>query len=524
MSGRYDRVGELFMAGYAGTDPAAADELIRRYHVGGIILFTRNVKNADHAAQVCASLQELRKDVSDTPLFIAIDQEGGCVARITEGVTVFPGNMALGATASEDYAQRAGEVMGAELASMGINVNFAPVLDLGSNPRNPGVGARSFGSDAGSAAQLGAAMIEGMQAHGIHATAKHFPGLGEALVDSHDELPVVHAPADTLKNREFLPFKSAIDSNVSFVMTAHCAFPTLDATLAPGTLSNPILQGNLRNRLGFNGIIITDCLEMLSIENTLPAPEASLAAIRAGATMPLICHTRAKQTAAIEALAKALDRGDIPGETIDEANATVSSIKNRLSLPTCSASRLNPHRSLSETIAAEAITIVKDEDALLPLRFDTSEKLAVIAPAFDALTKVEEAAEPHEALKNELLRRHAQIHYEKFSVEPSPARIAECRAGCRDSSVLLILTYNLYRYPPQAEMVRIMLDLGKPAVVAAVRDPYDLALIEGASAPLALVATYGFRECSLKALVRTLFGEIEAGGRLPIDLDPAEDI
>ena len=523
MSGRYDKIGELFMVGYAGTDPAAADELIRRYHVGGIILFTRNVKDADHAARVCARLQELRRDVSDTPLFIAIDQEGGCVARITEGVTVFPGNMALGAIGSEDYARRAGEVMGAELASMGINVNFAPVLDLGSNPRNPGVGARSFGSDAGLAARLGAVMIEGMQAQGIHATAKHFPGLGDALVDSHDELPVVHATAETLEKRELLPFRSAIDANVSFMMTAHCAFPALDETLAPATLSRPILQGILRNRLGFKGIIITDCLEMLSIEKSFPAPGASMAAIRAGATMPLICHTREKQIAAIEALARVLDAGWISADIIDEANAAISSIKNRLRFPAGSAPRIDTQRSLSETIAAEAITIVKDKDDLVPLKLRNSEKLAVIAPAFDALTKVEEAAEPHETLQSELMRRHSRIHYEKVPVEPSADRVEGCRAACRDSSALLILTYNLHRYPSQGEMVRTLLDLGKPAVVAAVRDPYDLALIEGSRAPLALVATYGFRDCSLKALVRTLFGEIVAGGRLPIDLDPAGD-
>ena len=239
--------------------------------------------------------------------------------------------------------------------------------------------------------------------------------------------------------------------------------------------------------------------------------------------MPLICHTREKQIAAIEALAKALDDGDIPAETIDEANATISSIKSRLRFSTGSAPRLDPQRSLSETIAAEAVTIVKDEAALLPLKLRDSEKLAVIAPTFDALTKVEEAAEPHGTLQRELMRRHGRIHYEKVPVEPSAAQTEECRAACRDSSALLILTYNLHRYPSQGKMVRALLDLGKPAVAAAVRDPYDLALIEGPRAPLALVATYGFRECSLRALVSTIFGEIEPVGRLPIDFDPAGD-
>jgi beta-N-acetylhexosaminidase len=518
-------IGELFMAGYAGIDPAEAEDLICRHRVGGIILFTRNVKDADHTASVCAKLQEMRRRVSDTPLFIAIDQEGGCVARITEGVTVFPGSMALGAAGSDDLARRAAETTGAELATLGINVNFAPVLDLGSNSRNPGVGARSFGSNPASAARLGAIMIEGMQKMGVLATAKHFPGLGEARVDSHDELPIVRAGADTLENRELEPFRAAIDVGVSFAMTAHCAFPALDETMTPATLSRPMLTGILRERLGFGGVIITDCLEMLSIEKDFPAPEASLAAIKAGATMALICHTREKQTAAIAAMEQALDNGDISAETIDSALAIIASVKEKLTSGDIPARIAEPQTALSERIAVEAVTIVRNAGGLIPLRLDDSESLAVIAPAFDALTKVEEAAEPHEALRSELKLRHPRIHYEKVPVQPSAEQAELCLGSLKDADKLLILTYNMHMYPEQLEMVLTLLSLGKPAVVAAVRDPVDLALIEescASTAPVSLIATYGFRECSLKALVGALFGEFEAKGNMPVDLKGIE--
>jgi beta-N-acetylhexosaminidase len=519
MSDHFDGVGEMFFAGYAGVDPSAAGELIRRYHVGGIILFTRNIRGPDHAAEVCAELQRLRSEVSDSPLFIAVDQEGGCVARITEGITLFPGNMALAASGSEHYTRQAAEITAIELSALGINVNFAPVLDIGSNPRNPGVGARAFASDPRVVAGLGSATIEGMQNGGVLAAAKHFPGLGEALVDSHDELPLVNASADELESREFTPFRSAIDMGVSFIMTAHCAYPSLDDSLLPATLSERILSSVLRKRLGFEGIIITDCLEMLSIEKDFPAPQASLAAARAGATMLLICHTRDKQVAAIEAFAKVVGGDKISTETIESARAIIDSAKKKLQSQGATLNSVKPQKALSETIALDAVTIVKNVDSLLPLKADRFANLAVIVPAFDALTKVEEAAEPHKTLLAELKQRHEQVQYVRVPVQPSQVQMDDSLKACKKADMLLILTYNLHIYPSQGKLVELLLSLDTPAVVAAVRDPYDLMFAQKARA---LVATYGFRECSLKALVKVLFGEAEAKGKLPVDLGPPQ--
>jgi len=515
-----DKVGEMFMVGFTGTDPEAAAELIRRHRVGGVILFSRNVKDAGHAAEVCRKLQELRRDVSDSPLFISIDQEGGCVARITDGVTVLPGNMALGAVGSEKLARQAGGTTAAELSALGINVNFAPVLDVSSNPDNPGVGARSFGSDPQLAARLGSAMIEGMQQNGVMAAAKHFPGLGEALVDSHDDLPIVDAARDEIERRELLPFRAVIASEAAFVMTAHCAYPSLDESLAPATLSRPILSDLLRDRMRHKGIIITDCLEMAAIEKVFPAPQATLLAVQAGATVLLICHTLEKQLAAIEALRRAVETGGIRGETIDAASAIISSVKERLRFPGGRPHPLEPQGSLSEDIAARAVTIVKNEDSAIPLRLEPSEKLAVVVPAFEALTKVEEAAGPREILLEELKRRHAACLFFEVAVEPASRQARECVEACRAADKLLVLTYNLHRYPAQRELADALLDLGKPTVVAAVRDPYDLAHLARARA---CVATYGFRKCSLIALAGVLFGDIEAGGVLPVNLSTQGD-
>ncbi len=511
----FDNAGEMFIAGYSGTDPAAAGDLIRRHRVGGIILFTRNIRDAVHAAEVCETLHGMRREVSDSPLFIAIDQEGGCVARITEGVTVFPGNMALGATGSVRLAREAGEVTAAELSALGINVNFAPVLDVGSNSDNPGVGARAFGSDPGLVARLGSAMIEAMQQNGVMAAAKHFPGLGEALVDSHDELPVVGAAADELEDRELLPFRAAVASDTAFIMTAHCAYPSLDETLTPATLSRPILTDILRDKMRFKGIIITDCLEMSAIAKNLSAPQAVLGAVRAGASMLLVCHTPEEQVAAIGALGRAAETGEIPAETLDAAAAAISSIKRKLRQPEGELRTVEPRKSLSDEIAAKAVTLVKNEKSMIPLTPGASDKLAVVVPAFEALTKVEEAGQPREVLLREISRRHAAVLPLEVGVEPAPEEMRECLEACQSADKLLIVTYNLHRYSSQGELVNALLELGKPALVAAVRDPYDLTRLANASA---CIATYGFRECSLKALVSVLFGEIEASGTLPVDL------
>jgi beta-N-acetylhexosaminidase len=505
------------MVGFPGTDPRAASELIQHYHVGGIILFSRNIKNAHHARSVFATLQELRQEVSDSPLFIAIDQEGGCVARITDGVTVFPGAMALGAIGSERIAQKVGEITATELSALGINVNFAPVLDICTNPQNPGVGARSFGSDPEMAASLGAAMIRGMQQKGICATAKHFPGLGEATVDSHDELPMVNAMRSYMEKRELVPFESAINANVAFVMTAHCCYPSLDDTRTPSTLSKPILTDLLRKRMGFKGIIITDCLEMAAIEKNWSTPQATVKALQAGADMALICHTKDKQVKAIASVMEAVEKGQITADVLDDSANRIASLKNRLRLHDSSApSTIRPEKSFSEAIADDAVSILRNEDHVIPLRLTASEKLAVIVPAFDVLTKVEESAEPHRVLIGELERRHPNLLYRKITVEPGADEIRDCIELGKTADKVLILTYNAHRYPSQMNLVNRLVDVGKQTVVVAVRDPYDLALIAGAKA---LIATYGFRECSLKALSRVLFGELEAKGRLPIKLD-----
>lgn len=254
---------------------------------------------------------------------------------------------------------------------------------------------------------------------------------------------------------------------------------------------------------------------MAAVERNHPPARSAHMAVSAGATMLLICHTFEKQVGAINSLIRSVEASEMPEDTIDSATAIISSVKNRLKFAETPSHVITPQNSLSKTIADQAITVVKNENSIIPLKLAPTDKLAVIIPAFEVLTKVEEAAESHEAFLGEIERHHPDVIYRKIAVEPSEAEIQECMKSCTDANVLLALTYNLHLYPAQKHFVSTLLGLGKPTVVAAVRDPYDLAFVPKARA---CVATYSFRECSLKALASVLFGKSEARGRLPVEL------
>ena len=249
-----------------GKDVTTPAQAVAKYHLGGVLYFnwSGNVgrpTNLEQVATLSNGLQEAaRSNGAGVPLAITIDQEGGIVARITSPATEFPGNMALGATRDKDLARKQGEILGRELRALGINVNFAPTVDVNTNWENPVIGVRSISSDENLVGELGTAQILGMQSQGVSATAKHFPGHGDTVTDSHLGLPVVTYDRATL-NRHLVPFQKAIDAGVDMIMTAHIIVNAIDPDM-PGTLSKKVLTDLLRTEMGFKGIITTDALDM----------------------------------------------------------------------------------------------------------------------------------------------------------------------------------------------------------------------------------------------------------------------
>src|SRR5690625_1475234 len=268
-----------------GVDTPA--EVVERYHLGGVLYFAwaGNTESPEQVAELSGGLQEAATAATGVPLAITVDQEGGEVSRVGPPATAFPGGMALGATADPELARAQGEVLGSELAAMGVNVDFAPVADLNTNPANPVIGLRSAGADPGLVGELTAAQVSGLQSRDVAAAAKHFPGHGGTDVDSHTGLPVVPGVPDTL-DEHLEPFRAAIAAGTDIIMSAHIVVESLDPDL-PATLSPRVLTGLLREELGYTGLVSTDALDMAALKqlpgNPLDDGDIAVLAIAAGA-------------------------------------------------------------------------------------------------------------------------------------------------------------------------------------------------------------------------------------------------
>lgn len=324
-------LGQLLLVGFEGTK--ATPELkasLKEMGAGGIILFKRNVENPRQLRRLVADLQ----DASEGPLIVAIDQEGGRVARLGEPFTRLPPMVRLGLAAASDgdLAFQVGRVLGRELAAVGVNTDFAPVLDVATNPANPVIGDRALSPDAAAVARLGCEIIRGLQGEGVAACGKHFPGHGDTNVDSHQGLPVLHHTRARFDTCELVPFRAAIAAGVASIMTAHLMVPNLDRD-APATVSRAITTGILRQEMNFDGLVFTDCLTMEGIAAMHPTGESAWRAIAAGADVAVVCHDRGKQSAALEGLRRAAGEGLLDGTRVREAQARVTRFKEAYCAP-----------------------------------------------------------------------------------------------------------------------------------------------------------------------------------------------
>lgn len=320
-------IGQLLFGSFPGTTVSAEwRSLAREFDLGGAILFSRNVEAAEQVAELAADLEALGRTM---PAWVSVDQEGGRVARLKEPFTRWPPMAVLGRAGSEVLAERFGRALARELAAVGITLDYAPVLDVHTNPKNAVIGDRALAERADEVARLGTAIIRAVQGEGVAACGKHFPGHGDTSADSHTELPLVEHPPDRLRAVEFEPFRAAIRAGVGFIMTAHVLVPALDEE-RPATLSPAIVQRILREELGFEGVILSDDLEMKAVSARYPVPTAAVEAIRAGCDGLLVCSGEVEiQAAILEALVKAVESGEISSGRLDEAHKRLRRAKER---------------------------------------------------------------------------------------------------------------------------------------------------------------------------------------------------
>ncbi|HLG21953.1 MAG TPA: beta-N-acetylhexosaminidase [Candidatus Manganitrophaceae bacterium] len=351
---RVNKIGQLLMAGFHGGAPSKEiQELIKKHHIGGVVLFSRNIKDPAQCAKLTESLQKL---APDAPLLIAVDQEGGKVSRLAPPFTQFPSARALGQCDSVTLTYSCAEAMAKEMLAVGINMNFAPVLDVDTNPSNPVIGDRSFGKSPTLVSKHGLAMIVGMQDQKVIACGKHYPGHGDTDADSHKILPRVDHSADRLTDVELRPFMHTIDNRLSCVMTAHVLYSHLDDK-NPASLSKKIIGGLLRKTLHFDGVVVTDDLEMKAIAENYPAPEAAVKAIQAGSDLILVCHSPDQQLAVMEALTHAVEKKVISEERLNESLNRLLRLKENFLLP-----HHPPHpKQVKEVVGCEAHRTLVEE-------------------------------------------------------------------------------------------------------------------------------------------------------------------
>ena len=319
--------GQLAMAGFAGHSiPPEVRALAREFDLGGVILFARNVESPEQVAEIAREAQELAQEL---PLWVSVDQEGGRVARLRSPFTLWPPMLTLGRSGDEQLAARFARAMAAELKAVGITLDYTPVLDILTNPRNPAIGDRALAGTPEDVARLGTTIIKVLQSEGIAACGKHFPGHGDTSVDSHFDMPLVEHPPDRLDAVELVPFRAAIAAGVAGIMTAHLLVPALDPE-HPGTLSQAIVTRLLKQKLGFEGVVFTDDIGMKAISATYTTAEATLAAVTAGCDVVLMCGDAAgPQFEALEMLVHALERGTLPLKRVEDALARHRRMKER---------------------------------------------------------------------------------------------------------------------------------------------------------------------------------------------------
>jgi beta-N-acetylhexosaminidase len=500
------KVGQLLMVGFSSTtaDDSVSD-LVRGRQVGGVCLFKRNIVSAEQVAQLNDGLRELLADW--IPPFIAVDQEGGNVVRISDGAVVLPGNMALGATRSTSLAYEAGRAQAHTLKLLGFNMNLAPVLDVNVNPRNPVIGIRSFGDQPQLVTDFGVAFVKGQQDEGLVTVAKHFPGHGNTDADSHRSLPVMRETKAELMD-QITPFSEVIHRGLDGLMTAHVAIPALTGSAdLPATISPRVVTELLRQQLAFDGLVLTDELEMEAIAARFGVGHAAVMSVAAGADMVLIPWRPEKKVEVYRALLLAAQNGDIPAHRLDEAVRRILTVKARRGLFEPLApleERLHELRShpsdVDLRIARSAVTLIRADEGALPLA-TSGKRIAVITAEASLATAVQE--------------RVPQAQVLVVPAYPGELKRAALRAKARELALASDVVIAGVINSRQLELVTMAAAARRPVIVVAMGLPY---LVERVPEAKAVMAVYSYRSSATEAAVASIFGEQGTPGKLPVSL------
>lgn len=538
-------------------------DYLQKFHLGGMILFAVNITGTEQVTRLNDGMQQAALQ-SDTkiPLLIGVDQEGGRVTRLNSG-TAMPGNMALGATMDPKSAYQVGTVLGAETGALGFNVNFAPSLDVNNNPENPVIGLRSISDNPALVASLGTELVNGIQSQGVSAAVKHFAGHGDTATDSHYGLPEVNKSLDELNKVELVPFRAAMRNGVDMLMTAHIMFPQLDSEL-PATLSRNILTDLVRTDMQYDGVIITDAMEMQAISENFGEADATVKAFAAGVDIALMptsvqsVEDFSKMDAIVQAVKAALTDGTLNRKEFDASvkrilqlkyergvmdyeNKDVESLVSHAKQTVGSAQ----HRTIERTVAANAITVLENNNNLLPFQPTSDQRVLLIGAGG---TTHESLSFGFNRLRREgVLPEGISFDTAVYHADTTTTDVADIQAQIAqaDYIVLTVAATNPTQMKPAEWQTSIPLELldyaqnaDKPIVVASAGLPYEVANFHQKAD--AMLVAYGNREMgdptesgavnpsltygpNLPAILDVVFGGADMQGRLPVNIPVIQD-
>lgn len=511
-------LGQHFMAGFQGTElTEELRQFFREYKVGNVILFRHNVENQEQLKRLCGDLQACIRESTGYDALIGIDQEGGIVTRLTNDMINIPGAMAIAAAGGPEEAYTAGRMTGRQLRAVGVNFDFAPVMDINCNQDNPVIGVRSYGDTPEQVTAYGTAMLRGLQEEGVLACAKHFPGHGDTNLDSHRSLPCVDKPAEALRQMEFVPFQKAVEAGVAGVMTAHILFPQLEPEQVPATMSRRILTGILREEMGFEGLIVSDSVEMAAIDTYYGIERGAAAALQAGVDIVMPCHDPANSVRAINYIEEKIREGDFPLEELKKGTQRILRMKQAYRVGdevwNCGGDGNEAYgdgaRRWIREIVCRSVTAYplpaqqQPELGANPL-FIGSEAYRATLASNDLKERMTFADWMAQQYGGESLL---------YSRDPDDEEIRRVLAAAAGHSALVAGSYNGHLYPGQRQLLARLTEAGVPVLLITLGMPYDICDVPE---EVFCLSAWEYSERSFEALLPVLRKQAVPQGRMPV--------
>ena len=510
-----EKLGQMFVTGFPSTEISdEMKEAIEHYKVGNVILFAHNIADKRQLGELTAELQ--RRFVAHTgiPGFITIDQEGGRVTRLPRDATNVAGAMAIAATGRPENAYAAGRITARELKALGINFNLAPVLDINNNPLNPVINIRSYGDSAEKVTEYGIPMMRGLLDGGVLSALKHFPGHGDTNVDSHLGLPVIDKSLEELEALELVPFQAAIGQGATAIMSAHILFPQIEKSGVPATMSHTIITELLKGKLGFKGLVLSDCLEMAAIRQYYGTAQGALAAVKAGIDLLFISHTPALVKESIRLIEQAVASGELEEAVIDASVAKILAYKAKVAAvepPNYEVVGCDAHRRADELMRIETICLIRGN--VQPVR--VGDKSVLFMGSYAYRTDLAMSSVNRDVHFAQYMGEHFAADYALIEIDPNEEQRAEALRKAQGYRHIVLGLFNARENKGQLALAQQLIDAGHTVTAVALGRPYDFAHLQGEYCGL---AAFEYSHSAFKSLIPILSGEIAPTGKIPVQL------